>query len=132
MKLSSRPLVAGAAVALIGLGGLAQAEETTVLAPVSLQQQAKAVQLTQEKSLLSGTYRMEDGRDLRVDGHGQRLRVRLGDEPAVSLMASPQGGWHSADGEMQARFSGEAWGQAESVVLTLPRRNQTLASVSRY
>jgi hypothetical protein len=130
MNLSIRSILAGAAVALIGLGGLAQAEEPTVLAPVSLQQQAKAVQLTQEKSLVSGTYRMEDGRDLQVSGQG--LRVRLGDDPAVSLVASPQGGWHSPDGEMQARFSGEAWGRAESVVLTLPRRNQTLASVSRY
>lgn len=132
MKLSTRSLVAGAGVVLLGLSGLARAEEPTVLAPVSLQQQAKQAQLTQEKSLVSGTYRMEDGRDLQVDGHGQRLRVRLGDDPAVSLVASPQGGWHSPDGAMQARFSGEAWGRAESVVLTLPRRNQTLASVSRY
>lgn len=129
MNTSSRLAIASIILGLSSLSSLAQAEETTVLEPVKLQKQTPVSHAGM--NLLSGTYLMEDGRDLRVNGHGLRLRISLGDEAAVAMTPSADGIWHSADGEMSMRFHGEHLGRPDTVVLTVPRKNWSLSSLSR-
>ena len=110
--------------------GLAQAQETTVLEPVSLQKQVSAPVTRSDMKVLAGVYQMEDGRLLRVDGQGLRLRISLGNDEAVAMTSSPDGVWHSANGELRMQFHGETWGAPDIVVLTMPRKNWSLASVN--
>lgn len=133
MNLPTRFPLAGAALALIVLAGPALAEEPTVLAPVTLQTQSpmRAHVPQSDMRLLSGTYRMEDGRDLEVNGRGLRLRITLGDEATVAMTPMADGTWHSVDGEVHMRFAGDAFGSPDTVVLSVPRKHWGLASVSR-
>jgi len=118
-------------LASLALAGAAQAQETTVLEPVSLQKQVMTPVTRSDMKVLGGVYQMEDGRQLRVDGSGLRMRIRLGQDEAVSMTSSPDGVWHSANGELRMQFHGDDWGTPDTVVLTMPRKNWSLASVSR-
>lgn len=127
MNMPSRLALAFAALAL---AGVAQAQETTVLEPVSLQKQVQAPISRSDMKVLAGVYQMEDGRHLRVDGRGLRLRISLGNDEPVAMTRSADGVWHSASGEMHMQFHGETWGTPDTVLLTMPRRNWSLASVN--
>lgn len=118
------------AFATLALAGVAQAQETTVLEPVSLQRQVASPITRSGMKVLSGVYQMEDGRQLHVDGRGLRMRVSLGSEASVAMSSSPDGVWRSSDGELRMQFHGDEWGTPDTVVLTLPRKNWSLASVS--
>lgn len=131
MKLPSRLVIAAAALALFSLTGAAQAQDPTVLEPVLLKTQMRAHVSRSDMRLLSGTYRMEDGRDLQVDGRGLRMSITLGQDQSVKMTPTTDGIWHSPDGELQMRFEGEAWGSPETVVLSMPRKQWGMASVSR-
>lgn len=128
MNMPSRFALAFAALALTGV---AQAQETTVLEPVSLQKQLATPVSRSDMKVLAGTYLMEDGRDLRVDGSGLRMRITLGKDAPVAMTHTPDGTWHSADGELRMQFHGEEWGTPDTVILTMPRRNWSLASVGQ-
>lgn len=128
MNMPSRFALAFAALALTGV---VQAEETTVLEPVSLQKQLATPVSRSGMKVLAGTYLMEDGRDLRVDGSGLRMRITLGKDAPVAMSSSPDGTWHSADGELRMQFHGEEWGTPDTVILTMPRQNWSLASVGQ-
>ncbi len=130
MNKSFRIALAATALGLGALSGMAYADEPTVLEPVSVQKQMPAPLVSGGTSLLSGAYLLEDGRDLRVDGHGLRLRITLGGQPVVTLVPSPGGVWHSANGELHMSFHGEAWGRPDTVVLTMPRTNWRMSAVS--
>ncbi len=127
MNMPSRLALAFAALAL---AGVAQAQEPTVLEPVSLQKQLASPITRSDMKVLAGVYQMEDGRNLRVDGRGLRLRISLGNDEPVAMARSVDGVWHSANGELHMQFHGETWGTPDTVLLTMPRRNWSLASVN--
>ena len=126
MNMPSRLALAFAALAL---AVVAQAQETTVLDPVNLQKPPASPVSHAHMTVLAGTYQMEDGRPLRVDGHGLRLRISLGDDESVAMTPSADGVWHSANGELRLQFHDEVGGRPDTVILSMPRRNWSLASV---
>lgn len=126
MNMPSRLALVFAALAL---AGAAQAQEPTVLEPVSLQKQVAAPINRSDMKVLAGTYQMEDGRNLRVDGHGLRLRISLGNDQPVAMTPSADGVWHSANGELRMQFHGDTWGTPDTVILSMPRRHWSLAAV---
>lgn len=130
MNKSFRIALAAAALGLGALSGMAYADEPTVLEPVKLQKQMSAPIVGGSMQLLSGVYRLEDGRDLRVDAHGLRLRLTLADDAVVTMAPAANGVWNSANGELHARFHGEAWGRPDTVVLTMPRTNWRMSAVN--
>ncbi|MBB2487296.1 hypothetical protein H5407_18840 [Mitsuaria sp. WAJ17] len=127
MNMPSRLSLAFAALAL---AGVAQAQETTVLEPVSLQKQISTPITRSDMKVLAGVYQMQDGRQLRVDGHGLRMRISLGNDEAVAMTPSADGVWRSTNGELHMQFHGEDWGTPDSVLLTMPSKNWSLASVN--
>lgn len=127
MNMPSRLALAFTALALTGL---AQAQETTVLDPVSLQKQPATPIARSSMKVLAGVYQMEDGRQLRVDGSGLRMRISLGSEAPVTMTSSPDGVWHSADGELRMQFHGQEWDTPDAVLLSMPRKNWSLASLN--
>ena len=130
MNMPSRLALAFAAIALAG-AARAQAPETTVLEPVSLQKQVASPITRSGMKVLAGIYQMEDGRQLRVDGQGLRMRISLGDDAPVAMSSSPDGVWRSSDRELRMQFHGDEWGKPDTVVLTMPRKNWSLASASQ-
>ena len=129
MNKSFRIALAAATLGLGALSGLAHAAELTVLDPVKLEKALATPLTVGSMNLLSGVYLLDDGRDLRVDGHGLRLRLSLGDEAVVSMSPDANGVWHSANGELHASFHGGTWGRPDTVVLTMPRKNWRMSAV---
>ncbi len=130
MNKSLHLALACAALGLGTLSSLAHAAEPTVLEPVKLQKQLSAPLVGGGMNLLSGDYLLEDGRGLRVDGHGLRLRISLGDDAVMTMTPSANGVWHSSDGDLRMSFHGDMWGRPDIVVLTMPRKNWRMGAVS--
>ena len=64
---------------------------------------------------LRGSYVLQNGLPLNLSGHAQRLVARLGDRPAVALVATAPNTFDAPDGSLRQVFDTHANGVATEV-----------------